>query len=108
MKVTHHVIIALIVFCMAFSSQAQESSLEKMELGSQDRKPAPISSNADEDAEAPNALVIQHGFQLINESVSYARQHPEDTAGIQRRREAIWALHAIESGYKNSSPREGL
>ncbi len=61
-------------------------------------------------SEEANAAVIQLGFQLTNEAVLYRLEHPEDAAGIQRRRDAIVALHVggMGEGYVNTSPRPGL
>ncbi len=60
--------------------------------------------------EEANAAVIQRGFQLTNEAVMYAREHPEDTAGRQRRIDAIVAMHVggMGEGYTDTSPRQGL
>ncbi len=54
---------------------------------------ANASSEQQRMSEEANAAVIQRGFQLTNEAVLYAREHPEDTAGIRSNRDAIVALH---------------
>ncbi len=60
--------------------------------------------------EEANAAVIQRGFQLTNEAVMYALEHPEDTEGRQRRVDEIVALHVngMGEGYLDTSPRQGL
>ena len=71
---------------------------------------ANASSEQQRMSEEANAAVIQLGFRLTNEAAQYAREHPEDTAGRQRRIDAIVALHVggMGEGYVNTSPRQGL
>ncbi len=78
--------------------------------GQSDDDSASASSEQQRMSEEANAAAIQLGFQLVNEAVRYALEHPEDTAGRQRNLDAIVARHVggMGEGYVDSSPREGL
>ena len=43
---------------------------------------------------AENEALIRRGFEMTNEAIRHAQEHPEDVAGRRERRQAIADLHA--------------
>ena len=55
-----------------------------------------------------NEALLRRGYEMVNQAVQHAQEHPDDVVGLRERREAITALHAYGDGYFYTGPGEDL
>ena len=54
---------------------------------------------AAQSSDEENEALVRRGYEMVNEAVRHAQEHPDDVAGHRERRQAISDLHAHGDGY---------